>query len=181
MADIQLFLRWRRLDCQARRYDAPWEQPGSDDEFAAKAVLAIEKEAAGRIARAMISDPDGTAIGSVNAYGDKECAESRNVGIAIYEDSRLGRGLGTEALRLWVRYLFASQNLHRVGLETWSFNPRMARVAEKVGFKFEGLEREARFWEGQWLDRLYFGLLASEWREMERRSRPAGDGQAAGQ
>ncbi len=171
VADIQLFLRWRRLDCQANRLDAPWDQPGSDDEYAAKMVLAIEREAAGRISRAVIVDSDGAAIGSVNAYGDKECAESRNVGIAIYEDSRLGRGLGTEALRLWVGHLFAAQNLHRVGLETWSFNPRMARVAEKVGFKFEGLEREVRFWKGQWLDKLHYGLLASEWRDLEIRAR----------
>jgi RimJ/RimL family protein N-acetyltransferase len=171
VSDIQLFLKWRRLDCQAKRFDAPWEQPGSDEEFAAKAVMAIEREAAGRISRAVITDSEGAAIGSVNAYGEGDCAESRKVGIAIYEDSRLGRGLGTEALKLWVGHLFAAQKLHRVGLETWSFNPRMARVAEKVGFRFEGLEREARFWEGQWLDRLHYGLLASEWREQETRAR----------
>lgn len=171
VADIQHFLRWRKLDCQANRLDAPWDPLSSDDEYAAKAVLSIEKESAGRIARAMIVDSDGEAVGSVNAYGDGDCAESRNVGIAIYDDSRLGRGLGTEALRLWVSYLFSAQSLHRIGLETWSFNPRMARVAEKVGFKFEGLEREARFWEGQWLDKLHYGLLVSEWRDMEIRSR----------
>lgn len=171
VADIQLFLNWRRLDCQANRLDAPWDQISSDEEYAAKAVLSIEKEAAGRISRAIIVDSEGTAIGSVNAYGDKECAESRNVGIAIYDDSRLGRGLGTEAFRMWIGYLFSAQNLHRVGLETWSFNPRMARVAEKVGFKFEGLEREVRFWEGQWLDKLHYGLLASEWRDLEIRAR----------
>ncbi len=171
VADIQLFLRWRRLDCQANRLDAPWARPGSDDEYAAKAVMAIERESAGRVSRAVITDPEGAAIGSVNAYGDGDCSESRNVGIAIYEDSRLERGLGTEALRLWVGYLFAAQNLHRVGLETWSFNPRMARVAEKVGFRFEGLEREARLWEGQRLDKLHYGLLASEWRDLEKRAR----------
>lgn len=178
VADIQLFLRWRKLDCQANRFDAPWEQPGSDDEYAAKAVMAIEREAAGRITRAMIVDAEGQAIGSVNAYGDKGCQESRNVGIAIYEDFRLGRGLGTEALGLWVGYLFAAQALHRVGLETWSFNPRMVRLAEKVGFRFEGMEREVRFWEGQWLDKLHYGLLASEWRDLEIRARIRG-GQGA--
>jgi RimJ/RimL family protein N-acetyltransferase len=181
VADIQLFLKWRRMDCQARKFDAPWEQPLSDEEFAAKAVLSIERESSGRITRAVITDSDGQAIGSVNAYGDGGCAESRKVGIAIYEDSRLGRGLGTEALGLWVGHLFAAQALHRVGLETWSFNPRMARVAEKVGFRFEGMEREARFWEGRWLDRLHYGLLAAEWRELERKVRIVGGKPAADQ
>ncbi len=175
VADLQTFLRWRRIDCQANRFDAPWERPESDEEYAAKTVLAIERESSGRISRALIIDNEGAAIGSVNAYGEKDCLESRKVGIAIYEDSKLGRGLGTEALRLWLGYLFAVQGLHRVGLETWSFNAPMVRVAEKVGFKFEGIEREVRFWQGQWLDRLHYGLLISEWREMVKKASPSGE------
>lgn len=171
VADIQLFLKWRRQDCLANKLDAPWEQPESDDVYAAKAVLAIEKEASGPVNRAVIVDADGLPVGSVNCYGGNGGQESRNVGIAIYDDSRLGCGLGTEALGLWVRHLFQTRGLHRLGLATWSFNPRMIRVAGKLGFKLEGREREARLWKGQWLDRLLYGLLEAEWREMEKKRR----------
>ncbi|HBE73110.1 MAG TPA: hypothetical protein DDW31_03325 [candidate division Zixibacteria bacterium] len=169
VADIQMFLKWRRLNCQASQFDAPWEEPESDDEYAAKAVLAIEKEAAGPVNRAIIVDAEGLPIGSVNCYGDKGCQESRLVGISIYEDSRLNKGLGSEALGIWLRHLFQTRKLHRVGLVTWSFNVRMIRVAGKLGFKLEGREREVRFWDGQWLDRLHYGMLETEWRELEKK------------
>jgi len=132
-------------------------------------VLAIEKEAAGPVNRAIIVDAEGLPIGSVNCYGDKGCQESRLVGISIYEDSRLNKGLGSEALGIWLRHLFQTRKLHRVGLVTWSFNVRMIRVAGKLGFKLEGREREVRFWDGQWLDRLHYGMLETEWRELEKK------------
>jgi hypothetical protein len=39
----------------------------------------------------------------------------------------------------------------------------MARVAEKVGFVYEGRQREMRLWQGEWLDLLHFGILREEW------------------
>ncbi len=68
----------------------------------------------------------------------------------------LNRGYGTEALKLWVNHLFANSEYHKLCLDTWSFNPRMMRVAEKVGFIPEGFQRHMQFWEGEWLDFMHF-------------------------
>ena len=87
------------------------------------------------------------------------------VGIDICEDAYLNRGLGTEALRLWVNHIFSTSDVHKIGLETWSFNPRMIRVAEKAGFVREGCQREIRQWQGEWLDLVQFGILREEWQE----------------
>jgi ribosomal-protein-alanine N-acetyltransferase len=43
----------------------------------------------------------------------------------------------------------------------------MIRVAEKVGFVYEGRQREMQFWQDEWLDLLHFGILREEW-EMNR-------------
>ncbi len=51
---------------------------------------------------------------------------------------------------------------------TYSFNPRMIRVAEKLGFMHEGTEREVINWQGEWLDRLCFGILRKEWEERRK-------------
>ncbi len=88
-------------------------------------------------------------LGWVNRYGEQENPRVRYVGIDICEDAYLNRGLGTEALRLWIDHLFATSDVHKLGLETWSFNPRMIRVAEKVGFVYEGRQREVRQWQGE--------------------------------
>jgi RimJ/RimL family protein N-acetyltransferase len=75
----------------------------------------------------------------------------------------LNKGHGTEALRLWVDYLFLNSEIHRLGFDTYSFNVRMVHVGEKLGFALEGTEREVIYWLDAWLDRLHFGLLRSEW------------------
>jgi RimJ/RimL family protein N-acetyltransferase len=59
-------------------------------------------------------------------------------GIDICEDDAMGHGLGSEALKLWVDYLFTNSNLHNVALETWLFNSRIMHVAEKLGFVLMG-------------------------------------------
>ena len=124
--------------------------------------------------RAAIAAPDGAMIGSVNAYVAQGTSDELYVGIGIYQDDLWGQGLGTEALWLWVDYLFAHSDVHRFGLTTWSFNPAMMRVAEKVGFVYEGAQREVKEWQGERLDRVQYGMLRREWRE-KRKSAQLGE------
>lgn len=88
------------------------------------------------------------------------------------------RGLGTEATRLVLRYAFERVGLHRISLEVYAFNPRARRVYEKVGFKPEGVLREALLWEGQHFDAHVMSILASEW--ADHRGYPEIPAQASG-
>jgi len=108
-------------------------------------------------------DPNGVPLGWVNRYNPKDDLEDWHVGIDICEDAYLNRGLGTEALRLWVDYLFENSDVHRISLGTWSFNERMMRVAEKAGFTCEGRRRELREWQDKWIDYIAYGVLRREW------------------
>jgi RimJ/RimL family protein N-acetyltransferase len=80
------------------------------------------------------------------------------------------RGLGTEATRLVLGYAFERVGLHRISLEVYSFNSRARRVYEKVGFRPEGVLRDALLWEGQRFDAHVMSILAHEW--AEHRGRP---------
>jgi len=75
------------------------------------------------------------------------------------------RGLGTEATRLVLRYAFERVGLHRISLEVYAFNPRARRVYEKVGFRPEGVLRDALLWEGERFDAHVMSILAPEWAE----------------
>ncbi|KIL35036.1 hypothetical protein SD71_15340 [Cohnella kolymensis] len=72
-------------------------------------------------------------------------------------------GYGTEALRLWIDYLLSSLPLVRIGLTTWSGNPRMVRCAEKLGMKMEGCIRKCRLYKGNYYDSIRMGMLREEW------------------
>jgi RimJ/RimL family protein N-acetyltransferase len=75
------------------------------------------------------------------------------------------RGLGTEAIRMFVGYGFEQLGLHRISLGVFAFNPRARRVYEKVGFVVEGVLRDEHRWEDQWIDSTVMSILEHEWRQ----------------
>ena len=87
------------------------------------------------------------------------------VGIGIGERDFWGRGYGTEAMQLALRYAFTELNLRRVTLDVFEFNQRAIRSYEKAGFRREGRERQAVQREGRRWDVLIMGILREEWME----------------
>jgi RimJ/RimL family protein N-acetyltransferase len=85
------------------------------------------------------------------------------VAIGIGDRELAGKGYGTDAMRLALRYAFAELNLHRVTLNVFSNNARAIRSYEKAGFRHEGRMRQAMRRDGTWLDILYMGILHDEW------------------
>jgi RimJ/RimL family protein N-acetyltransferase len=88
------------------------------------------------------------------------------VGISIGEKDYWGKGYGTDAMRVLLRFAFTELNLHRVSLTVFEYNPRAIRSYEKAGFVHEGREREASFRSGQRLDILLMGILREEWERL---------------
>jgi len=167
--DVAAYLRWMTTG-EWRHYDAPWEgirdsmDAQTTSEMREKILKLYEQDLPEPRTFAFVATPNGIPVGRVSRYSRGSQTLEWCVGIDLCEDGYLNQGVGTEALILWVDYLFESSQIHRLALETWSFNPRMARVAEKVGFRLEGTLREAQYWEGQWLNKLQYGFLRQEWR-----------------
>lgn len=84
------------------------------------------------------------------------------VGIVIGEERCRGQGLGTEAMRLLVRYAHQELGLHRVELEVYPFNQPAIRSYQKLGFRLDGTRRAATFREGQFHDVLVMSVLPGE-------------------
>lgn len=74
-----------------------------------------------------------------------------------------GRGLGSEAIALFVRYGFEQLGLHRIGLEVFSFNPRAERTYVKNGFVPEGVKREEFAYNGEYIDSKVYGMLRGDY------------------
>ena len=58
-----------------------------------------------------------------------------------------------------------SKPIHKglfVSLGVFAFNPRAQRVYTKCGFIQEGIEREALFWNGQWVDQIIMSVLSTD-------------------
>jgi RimJ/RimL family protein N-acetyltransferase len=108
---------------------------------------------------------DGIPVGTVSCYW--ECEETRwlEAGVVIYNSEYWGNGIAALALPLWVTFLFENKQIERVGLTTWSGNPRMMSLALKLGFQQEARLRKVRFYQDEYYDSVKYGLLRCEWLE----------------
>jgi RimJ/RimL family protein N-acetyltransferase len=92
-------------------------------------------------------------------------ARNRHVqfGITLGERSAWGKGYGTEATRLMVRYAFDTLNLNRVWLHVYEYNERAVRAYQKAGFRMEGRLRQETFRDGRYWDTFVMAVLREEW------------------
>lgn len=85
------------------------------------------------------------------------------VGIGLGDREYWGKGYGTDAMNIILRYAFTYLNLHRVSLDVFEYNERGIRSYEKAGFIHEGRERGLLLREGRRWDVLYMGVLREDW------------------
>jgi RimJ/RimL family protein N-acetyltransferase len=81
--------------------------------------------------------------------------------IALSAHAR-NRGLGTESTRLILDYVFAELPINRLELEVYAFNPRAVAIYEKVGFRREGVRRDALLWDGEFVDAIMMSVIRSD-------------------
>lgn len=166
--DLDALLRMRSRG-EWLRFDAPWDNhPGPLDPDAEEHFRSQFLENCTQIRSiprqfALIAVPSGAPFGIVSRSPDPHDPHANMVGIDIFEDDRLNQGLGSEALRLWLEYLFTHASVEALELETWSFNPRMRRVAHKLGFTCVHIQPHARRWLDTWHDLLRYRLRRSDW------------------
>ncbi|MDW2886562.1 GNAT family N-acetyltransferase [Exiguobacterium artemiae] len=94
-----------------------------------------------RLDLAVIDKATGTLIGEIVVNDYQSSDHSMNFRILIGEAGR-NRGLGTEATRLLIHYLFRKTSLARLTLSVFDFNPRARHVYEKLGFQVTGVEKD---------------------------------------
>jgi len=141
--DIKDYVRWWTRELRWAETDAPWE---SDDlpvpeENARRSWTAFWEEIRNLPPDAFRQkfeiEADGRHVGWVCSYLDLGYLDNpeniRAVGIDIPDVSVWGRGVGTEALRLYLDYLRARGHTAAY-TQTWSGNTAMLRVADKLGF-----------------------------------------------
>ncbi len=85
------------------------------------------------------------------------------VGIFIGPERYRGRGYGTDAMRVLLRFIFDQMNMNKVRLEVFSFNDRAIRSYQKCGFVREGVMRQELFRNGRYHDIVAMGILRDEW------------------
>jgi RimJ/RimL family protein N-acetyltransferase len=103
----------------------------------------------------------GAPLGSIGVRvdpGDRDIAEA---GYMVAPAAR-GRGLATTALRLASRWAVRDLGIARVHLTTHVDNPASQRVAERAGFRREGVLRAWEEIHGERVDLVMFSLVGAD-------------------
>ncbi|NTU75527.1 MAG: GNAT family N-acetyltransferase [Anaerolineaceae bacterium] len=90
------------------------------------------------------------------------------VGIGIGDPEYWGKGFGSDAMRIILRFAFLELNLWRVNLNVFEYNERAQKSYLKVGFREEGRLRQWMRRDGRRWDLIYMGVLRSDWEALNQ-------------
>lgn len=115
---------------------------------------------------AIIEDLNYTPIGMINYSKAVDTDSSLDIGILIANPSVRGKGIGEEALNMFVNYIFSAKpEIMRIQYKTRVDNTGMVKIGEKVGFKIEGTLRNYIFDQGENRDYYLAAIIREEWNQ----------------
>lgn len=78
-------------------------------------------------------------------------------------DEYTGRGLVTKSVNQFIAHSFSDLDLRKIEINVASENSKSRSIPERLGFTQEGIIRNYEFLNGEFQDRVIYGLLKEEW------------------
>jgi ribosomal-protein-alanine N-acetyltransferase len=160
---------WSTLRLRNEAWLAPWE-PTSNEPWAVRHSVASWPAALGslrRLARAGVLLPfmityDDELVGQLTVNNVVRGAlRSAQIGYWV-DQGHANRGITTTAVALAADHCFGPVGLHRVEVDIRPENVRSRRVADKLGFREEGLYVRYLDIDGGWRDHVTYALTVED-------------------
>lgn len=156
--DTDLIIRWRNTDFVRRNfiYQKPFTRQGHK-------AWTKEMIDTGKAVQFMIYVKDtGKPVGSVYLRDIDHDHHKAEYGIFIGEKEALGKGFGTQAAEMMIRYGFEELKLHKVMLRVLAENLPARKSYEKAGFVQEAYLKDEVFLENRYKDVIYMAVIGGE-------------------
>jgi ribosomal-protein-serine acetyltransferase len=136
------------------------------------AIVQTQADTAEYIARSrrQLAESDGTSmaivaggriVGAIGFNAISTVHRNATLGYWLAESAQ-GHGLMTRAVRACVDHAFGPWGLHRIDIRAATGNERSRAIPLRLGFREEGVLREAEWVADRWLDHVVYGRLATD-------------------
>ena len=120
---------------------------------------------------AIIDQADGRAVGTMALQRADTANRVIEVGWVIYSERLKRSRIATEAQFLLAQYVFETLRYRRYEWKCDALNQASRRAAERLGFHFEGIFRQAVVYKGRNRDTAWFAMLDADWPQVKQRMR----------
>lgn len=105
----------------------------------------------------------GKLIGGIGLNNFDTINKSAEIGYWLAADQQ-GIGIITKSCRALLDFGFGELDFNRISIRCASGNIKSRAIPERLGFKKEGVVREAEFLHGTFVDLVLYSMLKREWR-----------------
>jgi len=92
--------------------------------------------------------------------------ENNSCGIGYWiSKQKSGKGIVTSCCRSLINHLIRNNKLHRFVIEAAVDNYASRKVAEKLGMRLEGINKDRAIVNGKYVDHVMYAITAPEWKE----------------
>lgn len=103
----------------------------------------------------------GAFVGACGAHRIDAANRSAEIGYWLVPDAQ-GQGIVTSAVETLTRRLIRDRGLHRVAIRCAVANAKSCAIAERLGFRFEGVQRCGELLNGRFVDLRVYSKLATD-------------------
>lgn len=107
----------------------------------------------------IIFSANGEMLGHIEFFKTVDYLDEYELSYQVYATEMRGKGVASEAVRLLVCYLFENKRVNRIRLVIHPDNVASRRLAEKCGFRHEGIARGAWYHKGVHQDVEVYAVL----------------------
>ena len=139
----------------------PWGLYAGFDDYLAALSAGLRRE--GFVTYTLIAADSGRAVGVASYLNIDPAAGSIEVGGIAYSPALQRTPAGTEAMFLMMRRVFDDLGYRRYEWKCNALNAASRAAAQRFGFRYEGLFRQADVVKGRNRDTVWFAITDGEW------------------
>lgn len=115
---------------------------------------------------------DDTPVGRIYVTSINNYTHSLDITrIYIGDLTKRGKGYGRQAMELILDWAFNHMKAHRVTLNHFPGNKKAANLYLSLGFKYEGIARDAAFKDGKYYNLEGLSILEAEYRTFSKKNK----------